>query len=62
MRRAIDSEYIRKKRTSRRPRDNWRRVKKVRKMKKESDILVVASALLLMWLCSLGIMVSLVWQ
>lgn len=61
-RRAIDSEYIRKKRYSRRPRDNWHRVRKTKKMGKESNILIVAGALLLMWLCSLGIMVSIAWQ
>ena len=59
MRRPIDSEYIRKKRTTRRPRDNWRRVKS-KKMEKESTILYTGAALFLLWLCSMGILFSMV--
>ena len=62
MRRPIDSEYIRKKRKTRRPRDNWRRVKsKGRKMEKESTILYTGAALFLLWVCSMGILVHMVW-
>ena len=62
MRRSIDSDYIRKKRTSRRPRDNWRRVRKTKTMTKESNILITAAALFLLWVCFMGIMVSMAWQ
>ena len=62
MRRSIDSDYIRKKRTTRRPKDNWRRVKRTKKMAKESSILYIAAALFLMWLCFTGIMVSMAWK
>lgn len=62
MRRPIDSDYIRKKRHSRRAKDNWRRVKRNKTMTKESNILITAAALFLMWVCAMGIMVGIAWQ
>lgn len=58
MRRSIDSDYIRKKRHSRRPKDNWRKVKRGKKMEKESTILYTGAALFLLWICSMGILFS----
>ena len=61
-RRPVNSNYIRLKRTTRRPKDNWRRVKRTKTMAKESNILIIAAALFLLWICSMGIMVSMAWK
>lgn len=59
MRRSIDSDYIRKKRHSRRARDNWRRVKNtpkygVKKMYTDKQLWITGITLLTMWLTTIA--------
>lgn len=49
MRRSIDSDYIRKKRYSRRARDNWRKVKRGKKMESDKHLWTAGIVLLIMW-------------
>ena len=60
MRRPIDSEYIRKKRLSRRPRDNQRKVKRT-KMKNDENVVLLAVGMFLSWLGMLATILMLRW-
>ena len=60
MRRQIDSEYIRRKRLSRRPRDNQRKVKRT-KMKNDENVVLLAVGMFLSWLGMLATILMLRW-